>query len=67
MDQGYAVRFLGSAEGPFKLCAHKITVKLGSIGGSLYSCHIQLFKGMEQTENCKQEQSFTRRKSEQGR
>lgn len=51
MDQGYAVRFLGGAEGPCKLCAHKITVKLSSIGGMLYSCHIQLFKRMEQTEN----------------
>lgn len=41
----------GSAKGPFKLCAHKINVKLSSIGGLLYSCHIQLLTGMEQNEN----------------
>lgn len=51
MDHGHIVRFLGGTEGPFKLCAHKINVKLSSVDGLLYSSHVQLLTGREQTEN----------------
>lgn len=62
MAQGYVVRFVDIAQGPFELCPHKINVKLISIGGMFHCSHIQLSKGMEQTENWMwEDQSFTRR------
>lgn len=52
----------GSAEGPSKLCSHKVNVTFVSTDGMFYSRHIQWFKEMERTDNWMQEDpSFTRR------